>query len=391
MKIIYITFNGISEALGQSQVLPYLEGLSDRGIKFYLVSLEKNIKEAEGFSKRLAKSNIIWHKLPYIKFYKLGMVVNILQCFLTVLYLIIFKKIRIIHSRAYLPIFSIFIFKKIFGLKIIFDMRGFWPEELVDQKRIKANSFYYKLLKFFEKKSIFSADYIITLTPESKKIIENNYKNISPKVVWMPTCVDKEKFSERCTISFMGKFVMVYAGSLWSFYDMPSQIDFFKILKTKINNAHFLILGNNNPDKLKDVLRQKGVSEGDYTIISVKSQDVPKYVAGCGLGISFRYDFYSQKAAFPTKLAEYLICGFPVVINTPSEFIKNLVVVNKIGVVVDDFSDYSYQKTIEELVLLLKDPELKERCKKTAEKYLEKNVCVNEYLKIYYDILRKEN
>lgn len=391
MKIIYITFNGISEALGQSQVLPYLEGLSKNNVNFYLVSLEKNIKEAERFSKRLKDSGIIWYKLKYFRFYKIGMAINVLQCFLTVLYLIIFKGVKIIHSRAYLPIFSTFILKKIFGLKIIFDMRGFWPEELVDQKRIEDKSIYYKALKFLEKKSILSADYIVTLTPEAKEIIENDFKILPSKVFWMPTCVDKNKFSIEEKKNFGDKFIMVYAGSLWSFYDMPSQIDFFNILKKKVSNAHFLILGNNNSDKLKDVLRQKGLNESDYTVVSVKSQDVPKYLAGCNLGISFRYDFFSQKAAFPTKLAEYLICGLPVVLNTPSEFIRELVVSNKIGVVVNDFSNFSYKKATEELVLLLKDPELKERCKKTAEKYLEKNICVNEYLKIYYDILRKEN
>ncbi|TSC95196.1 MAG: glycosyltransferase [Parcubacteria group bacterium Licking1014_1] len=389
IKAIYITFNGLADPLGQSQVLPYLQGLNSAGIKFYLVSLEKNIKEAEKLSEKLENLGISWYKLKYFRFYTLGMAFNVLQCFLLVFYLIVSKKIKIIHSRAYLPIFSVFFLKKIFGLKLIFDMRGFWPEELVDSKRIKDDSIYHKALKFLERKSILSSDYIVTLTPESKEIIESKYREKKLKVVWMPTCVNEEKFTplkaEPLT-GFDNKFIIVYAGSLWSFYDMPSQIDFFNILKTKIPNAHFLILGNNKPEELREIFKQKGVKEDDYTIISLKSEDVPKYLLGSNLGISFRYDFYSQKAAFPTKLAEYLISGLPVVINSNSDYIEKFVRSNKVGVVVNTFNKDSLATAADELLILIKDKDFKQRCIKTAQDYLGKHVCVDKYLDIYNEL-----
>ncbi len=385
-KAIFITFNGISDPLGQSQVLPYLQGLSKSGIKFYLVSFEKNIKDSAKFFKILSEAGINWYRLKYFKFLKLGMALNISQCFFCVSYLLILKKARIIHSRSYLPIFSIFFIKKIFKAKIIFDMRGFWPEELIDGKRIKKSSFFYKILKYLEKKSILASDYIITLTPEAKKIIEDNYSQ--KKVVWMPTCVDPDKFRNKSAVSLEKRFTMVYAGSLWSFYDLGSCADFFNILKTKISGAHFLVLGNNNEQKLDKLFLEKGLKKEEYTIMNLRPLDVPGYLLSADLGISFRYDFYSQKAAFPTKLAEYLIAGLPVLINTPSDFIKEFIESNKIGVVVNNFDKESFEKAADKLLVLLSDKNLKQRCEIASQKYLSKNVCVEKYTEVYQELTK---
>jgi len=40
-KILYISYDGMTDPLGQSQVLPYLAGLSGQGYEFTLLSFEK--------------------------------------------------------------------------------------------------------------------------------------------------------------------------------------------------------------------------------------------------------------------------------------------------------------------------------------------------------------
>jgi glycosyltransferase involved in cell wall biosynthesis len=381
IKVIYITFNGMTDPLGQSQVLPYLEGLSKKGIKFYLVSLEKNVKQAEKLSNKIAGLGIEWHRLKYIRWHSVGMVFNNLKCTLLVLYLIIFKKVKIIHARASQSMFSVLLLKKLFKIKVIFDMRGFWPDELADSNRIKKKSAYYKILKFLDHTGILLSDYVVMLTPEAKEIIENKY--VGKNVVWMPTCVDEEKFENKEIISFGNRFTMVYLGSLWSYYDMPSMIDFFDVLRQKIDNAHFLILANNETQRLHNLFSQKKVARENYTIMTLPSHEVPKYLAGSDLAISFLYDSYSKKAAFPTKLAEYLISGLPLVINAQSDYIKTLVDSNSVGVVLEKLDKESYEMAVEKIILLLGERDIKLRCKDIAKKYLGKNICVDTYLDIY--------
>jgi hypothetical protein len=40
-NILYLSYDGMTDPLGQSQVLPYLCGLSQKGYRFTLVSCEK--------------------------------------------------------------------------------------------------------------------------------------------------------------------------------------------------------------------------------------------------------------------------------------------------------------------------------------------------------------
>lgn len=391
IKCLYITFNGLMDPLGQSQVLPYIEGLNKAGIKFYLLSLEKpsDARSIEELRKKLNNLGISWYRLRYFQHRFFLMPFNIFQCFFISSYILIFKKIKIIHTRAYLPLFSVLLLKKIFGMKLIFDMRGFWPEELVDSGRIKKDSTYYKTLKFLERKSILSSDYIITLTPEAKEIIGNNYKDKKLKIIWMPTCVDGDRFETKDPVSFNNKFVVVYLGSLWSYYNMSAMIDFFNILKTKITNSHFLILANNEKEKLYPLFLEKGLREEEYTILSVKPAEVPKYLKSSNLAISFLYDTYSKKASFPTKIAEYLMAGLPVVINTQCNFLKEIINSNKAGIVMDRFDKESCEKALNDLLILLKDENLQTRCKKTAQDYLGKNICIDKYSEIYSALLKE--
>lgn len=41
MRIAYLSYDGMTDPLGQSQVLPYLCGLSERGYNFTLFRFEK--------------------------------------------------------------------------------------------------------------------------------------------------------------------------------------------------------------------------------------------------------------------------------------------------------------------------------------------------------------
>jgi len=55
INTIFISLDGMTDPLGQSQVLPYLGGLSKLGYNFWIISLEKE----EAFLKnRLAIENI---------------------------------------------------------------------------------------------------------------------------------------------------------------------------------------------------------------------------------------------------------------------------------------------------------------------------------------------
>ena len=69
-KILYITYDGLTDALGQSQILAYLWRLSELGHTIFILSYEKkqNFKQSESeINELIAGKNITWVNEFYTK------------------------------------------------------------------------------------------------------------------------------------------------------------------------------------------------------------------------------------------------------------------------------------------------------------------------------------
>ena len=132
--ILYLSFDGLTDPLGSSQILPLLMNLSFFN-KVNILSLEKKFfynLNYENIEKRLKKRKIN-HFFVFFKKNKILKLLSFLFYFFKLFMIFYSKKIKLIHLRGYqaaLFLFPILYFKKI---DLIFDIRGFWPEEKVER------------------------------------------------------------------------------------------------------------------------------------------------------------------------------------------------------------------------------------------------------------------
>ena len=157
---IFVSIDGMTDPLGQSQVLPYLVGLAKKGNTIGIVSCEK--KENWDLNSQLIKeiltdANISWSYC----FYKTGKpFISQLQNYLS-LKKIVVKEIKknnentILHCRSYLPGLIGLSTKKKFNTGFIFDMRGFWADERIEGRIWNKNSIIGSFLySYFKKKDL---------------------------------------------------------------------------------------------------------------------------------------------------------------------------------------------------------------------------------------------
>src|SRR5438105_7499103 len=71
-RVLFISYNGMLDPLGQSQVIPYLRELSRMGVRFTLLSFERDvawtaagIARCEELKEHLNEHGIEWHRLRY--------------------------------------------------------------------------------------------------------------------------------------------------------------------------------------------------------------------------------------------------------------------------------------------------------------------------------------
>ena len=203
-KILYITYDGMTDPLGQSQVLPYLAGLSKEGYQFTILSFEKKDRYAklkDTINEITAASGITWEPMTFTtkppvisKFY------DAVRMRLKAFGLYRKHRYAMIHCRSYIAADLGLRLKRKMGAKFFFDMRGFWADEKKDAGTWDQNSFLFrKVYQHYKKKEaefISEADYIITLANAGKKEIMKwpSYNPHMPVDV-IPCCSDMDHFS----------------------------------------------------------------------------------------------------------------------------------------------------------------------------------------------------
>ena len=108
---------------------------------------------------------------------------------------------------------------------------------------------------------------------------------------------------------------MVYAGSVTGLYLLEEMARFVLALQTLRPRAFLRVLTPASAIDASARLRQAGLASDDFCVGAALPGDVRTFLRGASGGLSFRKGTFSQMAASPTKVAEYLAAGLPVVTN----------------------------------------------------------------------------
>ncbi len=378
LKAAYISYDGILCPPGESQILPYLEELSKKGIRFFLISFEKkeyyNKVSYGNVSKKLSQHGIKWLPLPYHKRPQvLSTLFDILNGLMALLSVVLKYRPRVIHARSYVAALIAWSLKKIFCVKFIFDMRGFWAEERIEGKIWRPKSRLYRLVKILERRFLKDANEIIVLTDRAKSIL-NDWGYNTAKVSVAPCCVDTGHFrfdnnrrvELRGKYGLNGKFIFVHTGSLEYWYMKEQMLDYFSASISLSANVHFLILSHDEHKKIKRLIVSKKLDEGYFTILKVPYSQIPGYLSAADAGIFFITPVFSKLASSPTKFAEYLSCGLPVIVNQKVGDLERYVLDNQVGDIVRGFSQDEYKRSFRKLMSLFQYPQLRHRCAQAA-------------------------
>lgn len=371
-RVLYITYDGLTDPLGQSQILPYLQGLSSKGHRFTVLSCEKadaferNRQETE---KILKASGINWvplafHRRPPIlaKFWDLFRLKQ------AALRLHKQNAYELIHCRSYLAVDVGLWLKRRRSTKVLFDMRGFWVDERVAAGLWNQTNMFYRLAyrRYKTKEGLYigDSDALIILAKAGKQEIETwpTYRGTPLRVI--PCCVDFSIFkaktheSQKAARLSLGlkpdDFVFVYLGSLGTWYKIEDMLRFFKIAQNIYPQSKFLFLTQDPTSLLEELARRLNLSISNIVSRSATRKEVARYLPAADIALSFIEPSYAKRGSSPTKLGELLAVGLPVVTNggigDVAEIIKDL----DGGVLVKDFSDSSFEEIISTIPDLIK-------------------------------------
>jgi glycosyltransferase involved in cell wall biosynthesis len=370
-RVLFISYDGMTDPLGQSQVIPYLSGLTKYGYSFTIISCDKPDKyeaNKEYVQQLIQPFPIQWVSLPYHKsppvlssvydFYKIKQVVKRLQAK---------APFQMVHTRPGVPTLVALWMKKKYGTKFLNDIRGFWADERVDGGMWNLdNPLYKKVFRFFkqhEYECIIKADHNTCLTIAAKNEI-HTWNNIpgQPIPLEVISCsADLELFnpnkieeSQRlCYAEELGikptDFIISYLGSIGGWYLTQDMMRLCKIISDKIPAAKFLFISPHRHDQIVAAAAASGLSENKIITVKALRHEVPVLLSFSHFSLFFIKPCYSKISSSPTKHGEIMAMGIPIITNSGVGDVKEIVEKYNAGFVLDDFTDQSFRELAERL------------------------------------------
>lgn len=406
-RVLFVSYNGMLDPLGQSQVIPYLRALSRIGVRFTLLSFEgpgaytdAGRERAARLSDELAGSEIDWHWLRYHKRPSLPATsYDVMAGRRYAGRLVRDKQIEMVHARSHIPATIALGLKRRYGVKMIFDVRGLLADEYVDAGHWRRNSIPYRVTKSAEYRALSNADGIVTLTEKIWPIIRewDSLRNRTVAHEVVPCCADLNVFrfdqsardQRRTELGLNNQFVVVYSGSIDGWYLTEQMADFFSTLRNQNQTAHFLWLTPSRHDRIRELMRARGIEDQNYSLVAAKPQDVPSYLSAADAGLAFIKPCFSKLASSPTKYAEYLGCGLPLIINAGIGDSDDLILRDRVGALVGDFNAAGYREAISVIEAQMRNTEqTRKRSRETAEKLFDlEAVGATRYARLYERVL----
>lgn len=400
-SVLFISYDGLLDPLGGSQILPYLHSIRQHPRPLHILSYEKPERFKAGgelLKTELAGSGIAWTPLSFTRrFGKLGKLWDLSRMYEVALYLQLKHRFGVIHCRSYQAMQVGALLRKLTGVKVLFDMRGLWVDERVDGDIWKldnsVDASIFKLYKHIESNLLLSASHIVALT---ERVVPELYKlspDISAPISVIPCCADFEHFmlptakQRIATRKELGlpenAFVLSYLGSLGTWYMLDEMLQLFGQAATEREDVHFLLITRDWQAKHESLIGALGLSHlrTHIHVHQAKRDQVPSYIGCSDLMLSFIKPAYSKIASSPTKIAEALAVGVPVVSNAGIGDIDDMTARLKAGAVINLDKPDSLSHIVSSLDSLKKMGGLNLRARAKPE--LDLHVAELSYKKIY--------
>jgi len=368
-SVLYLSYDGMTDPLGGSQVLPYLTGLAERGHRIRLISFEKPSRrnlEREAVQVLCNAACIRWYPLPYHKQPPvLSSVYDVTAMQRMGERLHREEPADLVHCRSDIPALVGLAMKRRHRTRFLYDMRAFWPDERIEGGLWNLrNPLYRVIYRYFKQRQadfLREADHIVSLTEAGRNVLlaRSDRPPDGPPIVVIPCCVDfdtfpiiddKRRAEARALLGIAPeRRVVAYLGSIGTWYMLGEMLDFFRAQLARDPQALFLLVTRDNQDEILAAAAQRGIDPSTLLIRPALRPQVPVFLAAADYGLFFIKPVFSKIASCPTKLGELLALGLPVVTNTGVGDVDRAVGEICAGVLISQFDDEAYRQALDRL------------------------------------------
>ena len=403
LSALYVCYFGLDEPLVQTQVLPYLKELRRGGVAIALLTFEHDLRRrwsAEAICTRrdlLAADGIDWHVARYHRRPSVPATGwDIFQGARVARAIVRAQGIQIVHGRSHVGALIATLVRRRSDVRVVFDVRGLLAEEYVENGRWKEGGILHRLTKAAERGLFRSADGIVVLTDAARQALFPAGAPRGQPIEVITCCVALERYAAaastrdevRAALGLAGRRVFVHAGTVGGAYLTAELASFLGVARELDRRTFVLLITKSSAAALAGWLGSAGFSAADYAVVAADPADVPKYLAAADVGLLLRRPSASRIAASPTKFAEYLAAGLPIVATAGVGDLDEHIEQHRVGVRLHGFDRDNYVGALRALAELERDPGRVGRANALLAQYDVRAVGAFRYRRLYDELLR---
>lgn len=211
----------------------------------------------------------------------------------------------------------------------------------------------------------------MTLTHASVPVLRDNprFGHTNSPITVIPTCTDLDAFTPGDVDYVTRPLTIGYVGQIGTWYMLDAMLAFFVAVRRLRPDARLLIVNKNQQGVIAEAIVRLGIDPQAVEIVASNRSDMPAHIRRMDVGLALIRPFFSKLASAPTKLAEYLGCGVPVVGNAGCGDMVQIIEEDRVGVAMTDTEPEAIEAAAALLLDRLCDPELSHRCVASARRH----------------------
>jgi glycosyltransferase involved in cell wall biosynthesis len=366
--VAYLTTDSIQEGVGTSQIVPLLHGLVKLGNTVALVSFEKKTPDQTLLSQ-IANLGIEWKPLKFGKNGAIHGFLRLLRLRSSI------PEAKVIHARSDIPAVAALLRNK--TAPVVWDVRSLWGSQRGIIKTKGWNFVTIFLAEVLEKIAAHRAHALVTLTENVVPVLLKRHKRIPKLRAVIPTSVQLDKF----VVSEKGPRdkVCLLSGTYNDFYDLDRMTS---LLNTLNEYLDFKVVWA-RPDESTS----QPLVFVEIEVLSPNYDEMPMLISDSSFSVLVLKDQNREvlSAVAPTKIAEFLACGRPILINSGVGDLDLQITKYGAGVVLDYSKNIRDQ--LKDFVRIIDDPQTAGNCRRLAVDLYSMEMAISNYQKIYQEAL----
>ena len=275
---------------------------------------------------------------------------------------------------------------KIQSKRVVADLHGAAPEELIYRTNQQRDNLLYKHLEKRELYVIKNVSKLVTVSQMMINHLEKKFSVLPNNVQVIPCLTVKPKYFKRREVirdelGINNKIAFVYCGSYRTYQMIDKTLELYKSISKRIPNTKLFIF-TNNQDEIKEEIKLINLPIENYRLMSLERFEVATYLNAMDFSLLLRDNSILNIVSSPTKFSEYLINGLPVITTDYVGDFSKQVRIHKLGFVL---SNYLCNDDLKDFIIEThaNNRKINEKCKKFANSNLTWDNAIDSYGELF--------